>query len=364
MKKPAAALGKAEPKKPAAKKNLKKEDLEALGELSLKEKVKKVMAENESPEDQAEALKKVMSPEEKSKAWGRHQTWLAKNKDKQAEFNQLSKGQKGLATVMWLVHVEAQQFGHVSEKMVEKDSFKKTEFWMTEKQALDKWTQAELDKHIASGRVSWREAPGTSEVWEYRDNQDYVKTTKNIHASEYKRSQEYAMTDEDHPEWDEWMNFDNMVLQTLGKGKSLGKGSGDSGKGKGKGKKKVKGQVQEAEPEEASEEALLNTGLLKLRKCRDSLLREVTDFEESLDKVKSSTYMSSANLEDKLTVLKELQSQLQKVKQSLAKGPENALDDIKGLLVESAQVLKQGREDMKELTQLANKTSSKISRKK
>ena len=69
---------------------------------------------------------------------------------------------KGLATVMWLVHVEAQQYGHVSEKMTEKNSFKKAEFWMTEKQALDKWTQAELDKHIASGRVSWREAPGTS----------------------------------------------------------------------------------------------------------------------------------------------------------------------------------------------------------
>ena len=93
-KKPAAAWGKAEPKKTAAKKKLKKEDLEALGELSLQEKIKKVMAENESPEDQAEALKKAVGPEEKSKAWGRHQTWLAKNKDKQAEFNQLSKGQK------------------------------------------------------------------------------------------------------------------------------------------------------------------------------------------------------------------------------------------------------------------------------
>ena len=137
------------------------------------------------------------------------------------------------------------------------------------------------------------------------------------------------MTEEDHSEWDEWMNFDNMVLQTLGKGKSLGKGS----------------------------------GLLKLHKCRDSLLREVNDFEEALGKVKNSTYMSSANLEDKLALLKELQSHLQKVKKSLAKGSENAMGDVKGLLVESAQVLKQARE-MKELIQLANKTGSKVSRKK
>ena len=49
-------------------------------------------------------------------------------------------------------------------------SLTKHEEWITEKQAIEKWGDEDLNKHIESGRVVWR---GSSiwGVYEYMDTQ-------------------------------------------------------------------------------------------------------------------------------------------------------------------------------------------------
>ena len=52
---------------------------------------------------------------------------------------------------------------------------KKREKWLSEKEAAAKWTEKELELHIASGRAQWRECPDTWDVYEYLDTKDFEK---------------------------------------------------------------------------------------------------------------------------------------------------------------------------------------------
>lgn len=49
-------------------------------------------------------------------------------------------------------------------------SLTKHEEWITEKQAIEKWGDEDLNKHIESGRVVWR-GSSTWGVYEYMDTQ-------------------------------------------------------------------------------------------------------------------------------------------------------------------------------------------------
>lgn len=114
---------------------------------------------------------------------------------------------------------------------------KKREKWLSEKEATAKWTEKELELHIASGRVQWRECPDTWDVYEYLDTKDFEKSSVGKNKSAWQYGQEYEMEAEDEDEWG--ANFEkdlhSLTLEGLGKGKAL---SLDKGKGKGKGKGK------------------------------------------------------------------------------------------------------------------------------
>ena len=51
------------------------------------------------------------------------------------------------------------------------ESLKKGDKWESWKQMLDRFDETELNQHIASGRVIYREDPVTWGLWQYKDTQ-------------------------------------------------------------------------------------------------------------------------------------------------------------------------------------------------
>ena len=79
------------------------------------------------------------------------------------------------------MRTEAAKFCSVSKQTSLEKKKKKKEKWLSEKQALHKWGQADLDKHLESGRVVYRQAAGTWDVWEYMDTQGFSKALTGKH---------------------------------------------------------------------------------------------------------------------------------------------------------------------------------------
>ena len=172
---------------------------------------------------------------------------------------------------------------------------KKVDKWLSEKEALSKWTEAELEAHCQSGRVQYRECPSTWGVWEYRDNQDFVKETSGRRSRNWSRGQEFHLegNDEEEEGLEDFFALDVEKLLGLAEGKGKGKALGGKAKGKG-GKKGNKGQQEEqlalqdgspTEEKETNVEAYLD----KVKKARDLLSCTSNNLEEALTKAKSSS---------------------------------------------------------------------------
>ena len=73
-----ANSGKGNTSKGILKNKLNKQNLDKLGNLSLRDKIKQVTEENETPEEAAQQLQLALSGGEKSRAWSKHQTHLNK----------------------------------------------------------------------------------------------------------------------------------------------------------------------------------------------------------------------------------------------------------------------------------------------
>ena len=130
---------------------------------------------------------------------------------------------------------------------------------MSHKQALDAFGQEDLESHVTSGRLSWRESPITKGVWEYMDHHD-VGTKKTLS----KRKLVTHETHNDKVDPEEGEKFDSLFddflsgsanagsfldLADMGlwtansKGESKGAGKGpNSGAGKGQANGKGKGK--------------------------------------------------------------------------------------------------------------------------
>eukprot|EP00438_Fugacium_kawagutii_P001629 Skav211747 [mRNA] locus=scaffold1548:465637:466560:- [translate_table: standard] len=232
------AKGKAKAKKPL-KKGLKKKDLNKLGQMTLKEKVKKLKEECSDEEAAAAELQLQLTPAEKSRGWSKHQTHLCKkgNENEKQEFDEASKKDKGFKTALFLLKTTAPSFCNVQQKAKTKNELIMREKWMSEKEAYDRFGD-DLEKHLASGRVSWREDRRTWGTYEYLDNDDYERKVTGTKELEWSHFQEYEMGGGDEEHWGKHFDKDLQSLlldHTPGKGSSLAKGSG-KGKSKGKGK--------------------------------------------------------------------------------------------------------------------------------
>ncbi|CAK9013161.1 Uncharacterized protein SCF082_LOCUS11809, partial [Durusdinium trenchii] len=189
---------------------LKKGNLTKLGQLSLKDKIKTIAGQNDDEVEAAMVLREEMTPAEKNGAWQQHVGYLNKkgNEAEKQEFEASTKKEKGLKTALYLMRQGAAKFCAVSRQSSMETSLCKKEQWLSEKQALDQWGQGDLDKHVASGRVIYRQAPGTHNVWEYMDTQDYTRA----HTGK---------------KMDSWLYTQEYQQQEEGKGKGKGKGKGE-----------------------------------------------------------------------------------------------------------------------------------------
>ena len=134
--------------KPTKKGKLTAKSLGQLGQLSLKDKMQQAAEQSDTPESAALVLYENMTKNEKAKAWSKHQTALKKKTDEE-KAEQEKEGKQYMAAL---------------KKASTSETCKQRDTWESELQMLQKWTPQELDLHIKSGRIQWRECPGTWNV--------------------------------------------------------------------------------------------------------------------------------------------------------------------------------------------------------
>lgn len=349
-------LGKGLKAKPATNRPLKRGDVKKLGQMSLKEKTNKIADENDDEVGAAMVLKEEMTAGEKSKAWQKYGFHLNKNEDERKEFEESSKKEKGLKIALWLVRSQAPKFCSIAKQSSVQQNLCKKEKWLSEKQARDRWGD-DLERHLESGRVQAQETT-TWGVWEYMDTQDWVRSTTAEQKHKWMMGQEFQQHPDEESKWEERLEQDLQSLLkgfTPAKGKGAGKNTSEKGKGKGKGKGRTPPPaLEDLPPEEQKAECLS-----KLRKTRDSLNSHIVNFEEALEKVKKMNHLTKSGIKDKELVLKGLVRQLSLVKETLAKGEKIKLEKAKEVVLDSVKMLKDSKDEAKELVQITMRTASR-----
>ena len=358
-----AKLGKAAKAKAKAKAKLTKNSLEKLGTLSLQDKVQAAANESEDPDAAALALQGSLSKLEKSKLWSKHQIALKRGSQEERDaYNNLSKREKGLAAAAYFLEKEGKQWLAATKSVVVAEKLKQLEVWESELQMLGKWSEKELEAHIASGRISWRECPGTRDVYEYSDNHNFQKEKTHHRKKEFQSGVESDPLEEDLEKFfclfedGEWSN---MLLDENSKG--LGKSGKGLGKGSGKGKALGKGQQGSASSKGVQEEDDLGKVLKACRTARNVVIAQQADLEEALEKAKSQ--LSKPGKASASSLLKQLGKAVGQLKGCLS-ATDPKVDKLKGILMEVAKVIKAARDEAKELKHLGNKAASTTSKKK
>lgn len=205
-----------------------------------------------SPEDAAIVLYNSMDKNEKAKAWSKHQTALKKASDaEKEEYENLPEKDKGIQAAAHLLEKEGKQYMATLKKVSTQDTFKQTDQWVSEKQMLQKWTAEELDAHIASGRIRWRECPGTWAVCEYKDTQDWSREVAQTRSKEFQQGNEWDPADEDLEKFLELYSKDWTSLTLDVSGKGSGKSSRKRPRWQGQRPKSWKRQTQKRAKGEA-----------------------------------------------------------------------------------------------------------------
>ncbi|CAE7611739.1 unnamed protein product [Symbiodinium sp. CCMP2592] len=301
-----------------------KHNLKKLGkEKSLAEKVQDLAKGADTAEEAVSKVQQGLSKLDKSKLWSQHNTHLNRNPEAKEKQDKLGKKDKGAAATLWFLRDKVPQFANFSENREEATTLRKVDRWLSEKEALSKWTEAELEAHCQSGRVQYRECPTTWGVWEYRDNHDFVKETSGRRSRNWSRGQEFHLEDDDEQEegLEDFFALDVEKLLGLTEGKGKGKALAltKGGKAKGKGGRKGKGQQQEegqlalqdgSTAEEKDDDVQAYLG--KAKKARDLLSCTYNNLEEALAKAKASSYCSAASQKDAKKALADLDGLLQK----------------------------------------------------
>ena len=349
------------------KKKLTKSNLEKLGKVSLKEKMKVATEDAASPEDAAVVLYNSMDKNEKAKAWSKHQTALKKASDaEKEEYENLSKKDKGIQAAAHLLEKEGKQYMATLKKVSTKDTFKQNDQWASEKQMLAKWTEDELDAHIASGRIQWRECPGTWGVYEYKDTQDWSRELAQTRSKEFQQGNEWDPADEDLEKFLELYSKDwtSLTLDDSGKGfgkSSPGFGKGQGGKGKGKSLGKGKHRSQQKEKTGIEEETDLEKVLKACKKARNMVSSCKADLELALEKAKSK--LSKSGQSTAMSLVTQLGKAFDQLKACLqTKDPQ--VKKLKDVLMKVAKVMADARDETKELKHLGNKAGSTAASKK
>ena len=132
-----------------------------------------------------------MTKLESSKVWSKHQTASkAGSEEAKQEFEALRKKDKGIAACAWLLEKEGKQCLSAWKKVSVGDKLTRQDKWDSELQILQTFSKVELDLHIQSGRVQWRECPTTWGVFEYKDTQNWSREVPTKRKKEWTSGKE------------------------------------------------------------------------------------------------------------------------------------------------------------------------------
>ena len=367
-------------KKPAQKEkpkaSLNKGALEKLGKMTLAQKIAKASEEAANPEEAAQALKQLLSKQEHSKVWSKHQTWLRNQatEEEQKEFEGKGKLDKGLAAAMHLVKQSVPKFMHVRQTVSQSQQYDKKEKWVSEKKMQEEFGD-ELWLHLQSGRVEWRNDPWTPGVYNYRDRGNVTKRVRVSKEKEYSTGQEYEAEEKEEEQFQLlWGKDEGSHLadaESFGKGKALTKGKGKSkgklGKGKGKGGPLAlldgnveENEEEEEEAEEPSEEEQWKELLKKAKRARDQSSAVKDDLEAAMEKAERAARLTKAAKKDADALVQRLTGKVEELKKLLAKKEQAmGLTKAKELLATVAKLVKETKDEAKEMNQVANRAGSR-----
>jgi hypothetical protein len=350
--------------------SLTKGNLAKLGQVSLSDKVRAIAESAETEEEAAKDLKAALTKVEHSKVWGQHNTHLKLNPEAAAAQAAAGKNEKGLAAALWFVKKESKKFMNLEVSINSKNALTKVDQWQSEKQMLVKFTEDELQRHIASGRVLWRECPTTPEVWEYKDQHDISRLITVDKSKKVTEGQEWEPNSGQSELFSDLFDKDldglladsalfSSTLTVKGAGKGgLSKGFSGKGLAKGvKGKDAAAAAAAAAALADQSEEEKLGLALSKARKMRDITASCISNFEEALAGVKKSKFWSKAARKDADNLLDELQTLAKGLKFILMKKGVG-LEAVRNKILEAASKVKEASCQIKEFRHLAGQTGS------
>lgn len=107
------------------------------------------------------AIKKDLSNNELAAVHSQYKTFRKANPEEDEAYKTATKTEKGCAALNWYLSKINCRFSATSASIGSSWAASKTERWMSHKQALDAFGQEDLESHVTSGRLSWRESPVT-----------------------------------------------------------------------------------------------------------------------------------------------------------------------------------------------------------
>ena len=112
---------------------LKKSQLAKLGEMTLSQKCKMAAESAETAEEAASNLKDMLSKQEHSRVWSKHNVALkGKSAKERKEFDKLSKGEKGQQAALFMIKSSVPKFMQVQESLQQSHTLNKKEEWLSE----------------------------------------------------------------------------------------------------------------------------------------------------------------------------------------------------------------------------------------
>ena len=360
---------------PKAKAKLTKAQLDKLGQLSLKEKVEAATKEAETPEQAALALKDQITANERGQIWSKRQLSMKGNKEAQENHNQMTKKDKGLASLLWFVENQAPKFLNVQASWGSKETLLKGEKWESELQMNQRFSPQEFQAHIQSGRIQWRHDPWSPGIFNYRDLGDISKTTEYTRKRQHTVGQEQAVTEEMEDQWmKQWgANQQHQLAEaevSFG-GKGQGKiGKGGGGKTGGKGSKGgqppmlalTNGEDKEEEKKRKKEEEENSWPkcLARAQKQKENCWLAIGNMEEAVSHGVKNNRLTKAAKGDYEALIQEVGGFAEKLKKMVnKKGQGFSLEQAKKLIADAATKVKELKDETKECNQMVHKAASK-----
>ena len=321
-----------------------------------------VTKDAETPEQAALALKDQITPNERGQIWSKHQLSMKGNKEAQENHNQMTKKDKGLASLLWFVENQAPKFLNAQASWGSKETLTKGEKWESELQMNQRFSPQESEAHLQSGRIQWRHDPWSPGIFNYRDLGDISKTTEYTTVG-----QEQAVTEEMEDQWmKQWgANQQHQLAEaevSFG-GKGQGKiGKGGGGKTGGKGLKGgqppmlalTNGEDKEEEKKEGRRRKRLAKVFGKSTETKGELLAGHWQYGGGCQ---SWSQKQQADYE---ALIQEVGGFAEKLKKMVnKKGQGFSLEQAKKLIADAATKVKELKDETKECNQMVHKAASK-----